>query len=698
MKRKKDSNNLINLLAYYPVTFYIGLIVGGVVIFLSVLHFLFGWEFSFKSIASAIEANQTILLLILGLILGSTLIASAVAYKKICNLSKEEYLLWLQQRSTRTLFPIFTPLHDWFRLRITIYNWWHTKVYSSTIHVIILIVVVLSLGNSVLVQRNILISQSSSFGLGSSTGSSTGTSSGSSTGGSIGGTNGTGTSTSTDSDVDTGGGTTTGTGVKSAPVAPISPVEETPIAVPAPSGGVEVVIKPKVVSFRIYIDSSSQLKGEKWMVYIYGLDDNGNTVTGDSSTYITIRSTTLPITFYTSRSYTSQTETYQLNAGVVTGFAVANAAGTTRLKVTDRTGIIAYSTVVTVTELIAENIESPSEPPSTATDITDDVVTRRVNPTTVPAAPVAEVGSIEILNEQPVVKKAAQATTAVAGSALTLSAVSPVGTVLSNFFVQALINGVSLFNLSFFGISRRIRRRGHLGTVVNAKSGVPIPGVFVELRDEYGKFVAKMLTDRSGAFGFISGHSGRFMLRIGNPLYSPYQSKIFTINDPSSQVIAERISLEPIDQAHVDRLQSIVRLFRIRQTISLVDWPLLILGTIFALALVYHNPTTTRYLLAIFYAILWVAKAIDLARDKTSGVILDASTRQPVGLAVVQLCAITPAGTQVIRSAVTDSSGRFLFAVAKGNYQLVVARQGYQTIDKKIRGEDTSLEIALAHS
>lgn len=618
----------------------------------------------------AIEANQTILLLILGMILGSTLIASAVAYKRICNLSREEYLLWLQQRSTRTLFPIFTPLHDWFRLRITIYNWWHTKVYSSAIHTVVLIVVVLAIGNSVVVQRGILLSQS--IDSDSDAGA--------------------------DAPLIVGGGSPT-------PPAPIGSdaitIAPSPTPAPAPIEVVpepdDPIVKPKVVAYRIYVDNSSKLKGEQWKVTVTGVDSGGNVVTSDSTTDITVRSTNVPITFYTSKTYSNRTDTYRLSSGVATVYVVANDIGTTRLKITDQTGIIAYSIYISITAPIEERIEAPiEEPPPTTTDITDDAVTRRVNPPAEPA-PMPEVGNIQVLNEQPNVKKTAEVTAA-AGSALALSAVSPLGTVLSNFFVQALINGVSLFNLSFFGISRRIRRRGHLGTVVNAKSGVPIPGVFVELRDEYGKFIAKMLTDRSGAFGFISGYSGKFLLRIGNPLYSPYQSKIFTINDPDNQVIAERIVLQPIEEAHTDRLQSIIQLFQFRRAISVIDWPLLILGTAFSLALVYHHPTTTRYLLAIFYAILWVAKAVDLARDKTSGVILDASTRQPVGLAVVQLCAITPAGTQVIRSAVTDSSGRFLFAVAKGNYQLVVARQGYQTIDKKIRGEDTSLEIALAQA
>lgn len=667
--RGKRQKWLFSVLAHYPLTFFIGLAIFGSTLYLGVLYFVFNWNFDYRDLFGLIDANQTILLLVVSSALGTTLIASAIAYKRVCNLSEMEYVLWLQQRSTRTLFPILTPLHDWFRLRIAIYNWWHTKVYSSAVHSVILIVAVMAIGNTIVIRNSTLISQS------------------------IG------------SDSDPAADEATIVGIPIVPGSPtndvnvIVPIEPSLVPMPSQIEAVplpdDVVARSTIAAYRIYIDNGSRQTGEGWRIVITGVDSNGATVTNDSRTEVTIRSTSLPINFYPSNSYSNRTERYQLNNGAVTVFAIANEPGTTRVRVGDDTGIIAYSMYFTVVAPILDQkkAENPTATQPQAADITDDVATRRVNPPS-PVDAIPEVGSIDLLNKKPEVKKTAEVA-AVAGSALVFSAVSPLGTVLSNFFVQALVNGVSLFNISFIGISRRIRRREKMGTVVNAKSGLPIPGVFVELRDEYGEFVTKMLTDRSGAFGFISGNSGKFLLRIGNPLYLPYQSKLFVISDPHNQIVAERIALEPINEAHVDRLRRVVRLFRLRRAISVIDWSLLVLGTVFAIMLVYHNPSTSRNLLAILYAILWTAKAIDLARDRTSGVILDSTNRRPVGLAVVQLSAVTSTGAQVIRSAVTDSSGRFLFAVAKGSYQLVVARNGYQTVDMKIRGEDTNIEVLL---
>ncbi|MBI4948047.1 hypothetical protein HY844_00620 [Candidatus Berkelbacteria bacterium] len=132
--------DLKKIIAYYPLTFYVGLTIILISALLVYLQLTTQWQFSIQSFFGWVNDHQTILLTISLFMLGTTLFASAVSYKKVCNLSQQDYLIWLQQRSTRTLFPFFTPLHDWFRLRFAFYRWWHTQVISSSIHVILLIV------------------------------------------------------------------------------------------------------------------------------------------------------------------------------------------------------------------------------------------------------------------------------------------------------------------------------------------------------------------------------------------------------------------------------------------------------------------------------------------------------------------------------------------------------------------------------
>lgn len=137
-------------LAYYPMTFYVGAVfvaLAGIFTYLSVKYH---YAFSFSSFYFWINSHSTTLMIIAALLLGVVLMASGMAYKQVSKLSQQDYLIWLQQRSTRTLFPFFVPIHDWLRLRITVYRWWHTKTYASSIHTILLVVFVIFVAKNVI--------------------------------------------------------------------------------------------------------------------------------------------------------------------------------------------------------------------------------------------------------------------------------------------------------------------------------------------------------------------------------------------------------------------------------------------------------------------------------------------------------------------------------------------------------------------
>lgn len=143
-----DSSNLSMLarlkrtLAYYPLTMYFGIALLALSGLFLWLYLQFGFKFNLQNFIDWVRANQTPLLIGATGLLSMTLIGSAIAYRQVANLSKEDYVLWLQQRSTRTFFPFFVPLHDWFRLRFALYRWWHTKVIASTVHILVLLLFV----------------------------------------------------------------------------------------------------------------------------------------------------------------------------------------------------------------------------------------------------------------------------------------------------------------------------------------------------------------------------------------------------------------------------------------------------------------------------------------------------------------------------------------------------------------------------
>jgi len=139
--------NFKRVLAYYPLTFYTGVAILIVSAFILRAHYQLGWDFNWYQLKLWASNNLTLILSVFSIILGVVMIASAVAYRKVVDLPEREYYLWLRQRATRTLFPIFTPLHDWLRLRSRLYAWWHAQVFSSITHGFLLVVAVFALFN-----------------------------------------------------------------------------------------------------------------------------------------------------------------------------------------------------------------------------------------------------------------------------------------------------------------------------------------------------------------------------------------------------------------------------------------------------------------------------------------------------------------------------------------------------------------------
>lgn len=125
-------------LAYYPLSFYFGIAFILIAGFFYWAHYQMLWQFDWLQLKRWITNHATELMIIFSALLGSILVCSALAYRQVVDLSKEDYTIWLHQRATRVLFPIFTPLHDWIRLRSRFYQWWHAQSISSAAHIIIL--------------------------------------------------------------------------------------------------------------------------------------------------------------------------------------------------------------------------------------------------------------------------------------------------------------------------------------------------------------------------------------------------------------------------------------------------------------------------------------------------------------------------------------------------------------------------------
>ncbi|GEM_PF-3039648 len=130
------------ILAYYPVSVYAGLALLTVAGFLAWTQYSLHWQFEWEQLKYWVSHHAMTLLILFSALLGMVLTCSGIAYKQVVDLSEEEYAIWLHQRATRVLFPIFTPLHDWLRLRSQAYRWWHKHTFTSIIHFALLLFVI----------------------------------------------------------------------------------------------------------------------------------------------------------------------------------------------------------------------------------------------------------------------------------------------------------------------------------------------------------------------------------------------------------------------------------------------------------------------------------------------------------------------------------------------------------------------------
>ncbi len=138
----KSWARIIRALAYYPLGFYLGLLLIVAAAFLYWAQTDLGWKFDWVQLQRWISNHAMAILALFTGLLGLVLIGSAIAYKQVIDLSKQEYVLWLHQRATKVLFPVFSPLHDWIRLRSRIYHWWHAQSFSNVTHYFLLIIAI----------------------------------------------------------------------------------------------------------------------------------------------------------------------------------------------------------------------------------------------------------------------------------------------------------------------------------------------------------------------------------------------------------------------------------------------------------------------------------------------------------------------------------------------------------------------------
>jgi hypothetical protein len=447
-----------------------------------------------------------------------------------------------------------------------------------------------------------------------------------------------------------------------------------------PTTAVEITVlaaaTSPVIDHYIVTAQSPQTVGVGWSETIVAVDNQGAVVTTDSTTEVTMTSSLPTVSFFADNSFAVPVTKYVLQEGRAAVFAKGTEAGETVLTAIDANEKTGSSAAIRIQSVVTGPGEE-EDPPVTSED-----------------EPVTSPGILPILRDNPVLNTVASVTANVS-TGLALVSLAPTGAAIVTIITTNLIQGVSLFNLSWVGLFGRRRRRKEWGVVRNGLTHLPLGGVFVELYDGAGQLVSKVLTDKSGKFAFIVERPDSYRIRINNPLYRPYLSESLAIRNADQEILKSTISLEPIREIVAGRIKRVAVLVRILEFLALLNWPLLVVGSVSAVAVLYNAPTVGRYAIVSVYLVLWVVKLREVHARRVFGTIQDSADNSLQPNAVVQLTKEDLNGSQVVRSTITDSRGRFLFLAQPSVYQVVAAKGGYKPKETTVEGEAIDIDIKL---
>lgn len=274
----------------------------------------------------------------------------------------------------------------------------------------------------------------------------------------------------------------------------------------------------------------------------------------------------------------------------------------------------------------------------------------------------------------------------------TVALLVPIGSSIS-IAVMAGLPALQYLLLSFLPSLRPPRK---WGTVRDSTSNTPIPGIFVDLMDaKTGQQVKRIMTDRTGRFGFLTPEKGKFWVEIKNALYEPYRTETFDVKNFREGAISFDIILVPLETARVEALRKSARYMKILAGVQYFQLLLLVGGSAVSAYMFALNQNTETSLLAILYSLLWVLRLVSSLSYRQSGHIIEIETDNAVHDAIVQVTSMRRGEQEFIHSAVSDERGRFLVLVPPGKYSVIAAKGGYKPIEKQVSGEIQNINISM---
>ena len=105
--------------------------------------------------------------------------------------------------------------------------------------------------------------------------------------------------------------------------------------------------------------------------------------------------------------------------------------------------------------------------------------------------------------------------------------------------------------------------------------------------------------------------------------------------------------------------------------------PLIIIGTVWTVSLLFITPTLIVYITATLYIFIWILEIITHYLPHPLGTVVDSATTHPLDRAIVRIIKHEGSHQALIGTHVTHTDGVYLFLVSPGTYSLSVIRPGY---------------------
>ncbi|MFA7253443.1 MAG: fibronectin type III domain-containing protein [Patescibacteria group bacterium] len=302
----------------------------------------------------------------------------------------------------------------------------------------------------------------------------------------------------------------------------------------------------------------------------------------------------------------------------------------------------------------------------------DDVISRIINEINVRGT--AQTVALPVASSAAVV--------AASGAA---AAAAPIANAMTLFSFPEYLRAL-LYSILSIG-SRRKRREW--GKVVEEGTGIPIAQARLSLirlekniaGNPIEKIVATTYSDKKGNYAFIA-EKGSYRLSVDKDLYKVsnlkdvyHPSDVIKVKEDKEGLIIPSIVLSMDSHSAKKKLLSLNRLSKFEKVLFYVSLVFLIFGTYTSILNLLANPRNPLNFLIIIYPILWVVTLASLFKVSPWGNVVDKTNSQGVSLALVRI--MDKGGKVLVKTAITDQQGKYQTTVPKGEYKILVAKQGY---------------------